>query len=146
MALLVGAFAFTANAQDRNPKPVVKAREKTEKQENPENKGQNLKFRNEHSKKTPKDAKLKKEAEAKAKAEAKKKAIKENNDLFDEFVKTVGNCEIEHNKKDGDKNQFSQYLEKAMRLSKKINTKMLTDEQKVTFEACKAKLNSFLKG
>ena len=148
MALLIGAFAFTADAQDRK---VVRPRAKTEKQVNPENRRQNLKNNvNENSKKAPKDAKqtlkLKKEADEKAKAEAEKNAIKENNDLFDEFVKTVENCEIEHNKKPVDKKKFSQYLEEALRLSTKINTKLLTDEQKVTFEARKAKLNGFLKG
>ena len=146
MALLIGAFAFTANAQDRK----VRTRVKTEKQVNPEVKRQNLNDVNESSTKAQKETKqtlkLKKEAEAKAKAETEKKAIKENSDLFDEFVETVNNCEIEHKKKHDEKNQFSQYLEKALRLSTKINTKMLTDEQKVTFEASKAKLNGFLKG
>ena len=152
MALLIGAFAFTANAQDRKTKPFAKTRGKTEKQVQPGIKGQNLKFNNvnENSIKASKNAKqtleLKIEADAKAKAEAEKKAIQENNDLFDEFVKTVNNCEIEHNKTAIEKNQFSQYLEKALRLSTKINKKMLTDLQKVTFEESKAKLNSFLKG
>ena len=151
MALLIGAFAFTANAQDRKTRSIVKTRPKIETQVKPENKGQNLKINvNEDSKKALKDTKqtleLKIEAEAKAKAEAEEKAIKENNDLFDEFVKAVDNCEIEHSKKYDEKNQINQYLEKALRLSTKINTKMLTDEQKDIFEASKAKLSSFLKG
>ena len=151
MALLIGAFAFTANAQDRKTTPFTKTRIKTEKQTNPASKGQNLKInRNENSIKAHKNAEqtleLKIEADAKAKAEAEKKAIQENSDLFDEFVKAVDNCEIEHNKKPIEKNKFSQYLEEALRLSTKINTKMLTEEQKVTFEAYKAKLNGFLKG
>ena len=83
---------------------------------------------------------------AKAKAEAEKIAIKENSDLFDGFVEAVDKCEIEHNKKIKDKKQYSQYLEEALRLSTKINTKMLDDTQKKTFEAYKAKLNSLLKG
>lgn len=148
MALLIGAFAFTANAQDRKTKPAVKSRAKTEKQANQENKGQNLKIRNESSIKAPKNAEqtleLKIEADAKAKAEAEKKAIKENSDLLVEFVKAVDNCEIEHNKNND--NKFSQYLEEALRLSTKINTKMLTDEQKATFDENKTKLNVFLKG
>ena len=147
----MGAFAFTANAQDRKAQPVVNTWAKPENQAKPENKRQDLKINvNENFVKIQKNAEqtleLKKEAEAKAKAEAEKKAIKENNDLFDEFVKTVDNCEIEHNKTSIEKNQFSQYLEKALRLSTKINKKMLTDVQKVTFEESKAKLNSFLKG
>ena len=149
MALLISAFAFTANAQDRKTKPAVKTRAKTETQANHENKGQNLKIRNENSIKAQKNAdqtlELKIEADAKAKAEAEKKAIKENSDLLDKFVKAVDNCEIEHNK-NNDNNKFSQYLEEALRLSTKINTKMLTDEQKATFDASKAKLNGFLKG
>ena len=76
---------------------------------------------------------------------AEQKAIKENTDLLNEFVKTVDKCEMEHNKKHDEKNQFSQYVEKALRLSTKINTKLLTDAQKATFEASKAKLNGFLK-
>ncbi len=148
MALLIGAFAFTANAQD---KKVVRTRAKTEKQINTESKRQNLKNNaNENSTKAQKEAKqtlkLKKEAEAKAKEEVEKKAIKENSDLFDEFVETINNCEIEHKKKYDENNQFNQYLEKGLRLSTKINTKMLTDEQKVIFEATKAKLSGFLKG
>ena len=148
MALLVGAFAFTANAQDRK---VVKPRAKTEKQVNPESRRQNVRNNvNENSPKAQKDAKqtlkLKKEADEKAKAEAEKNAIKENSDLFDAFVEAVENCEIEHNKKPSDKNKFKQYLEEALRLSTKVNTKMLTEDQKVIFEECKVKLNGFLKG
>jgi hypothetical protein len=148
MALLIGAFAFTADAQDRK---FVRPKAKTEKQVNPESRRQSLKNNvNENSTKAQKEAKqtlkLKKEADEKTKAEVEKKAIKENNDLFDEFVKTVENCEIEHNKKPIDKIKISQYLEEALRLSTKINTKMLTDGQKVTFEECKVKLNGFLKG
>ena len=150
MALLIGAFAFTANAQDRKTTPFTKTRIKTEKQTNPASKGQNLKInRNENSIKAHKNAEqtleLKIEADAKAKAEAEKKAIQENNDLFNEFVKAVDSCGI-HYKKPNEKKQFGQYLEEAMRLNTKINTKMLTDEQKATFEEYKAKLNGFLKG
>ena len=146
----MGAVAFTANAQDRKAQPVVNTWANTEQQVKPENKRRDLKINvNENFVKAQRNAEqtleLKKEAEAKAKAEAEKKAIQENNDLFDEFVKTVNNCEIEHNKTAIEKNQFSQYLEKALRLSTKINTKMLTDAQKATFDANKAKLNSFLK-
>lgn len=151
MVLLLGAFAFTANAQNRKTNLIGRTKAKTEKQVKPEIKGQNLKFNvNENSTKASKDTKqtleLKKEAEAKAMAEAEKKAIKENSDMLDEFVKTVENCEIEHNKKHDEKNQFRQYLEKALRLSTKIDTKMLTDAQKDTFDVNKAKLNGFLKG
>ena len=146
MALLIGAFAFTANAQERK---VVRPRAKTEKQIQPESKRQNLKNNvNKSSTKITKDAKtlkLIKDADSKALIDAEKKAIQENNDLLDEFVKTVGNCEVEHNKRPNDKNKFSQYLEEALRLSTKINTKMLTDEQKIAFEESKAKLNGFLK-
>ena len=144
----MGAFAFTANAQERK----VVTRTKTEKQLIPESKRQNLNINNvnENSTKgktnTKQTLKLKKEAEAKAKAEAEKEVIKENNDLFDEFVEAVENCEIEHNKKPNDKNQFSHYLEIALRLSTKINTKMLTGEQMVIFDENKTKLNGFLKG
>ena len=148
MALLIGAFAFTANAQD---KKVVRTRARTEKQINTESKRQNLKNNaNENSIKSKKESKqtlkLKKESEAKTKEEAEKKAIKENSNLFDEFVETINNCEIEHKKKYDENNQFNQYLEKGLRLSTKINAKMLTDEQKVIFEATKAKLSGFLKG
>ena len=146
MALLIGAFAFTANAQDRK---VGRVKAKTEKQIKPESKRQSLNHNlDENSTKTSKNAKtlkLKKDDEAKAKAEAEKKAIQENNDLFNEFVKAVDSCGI-HYKKPNEKNQFGQYLEEAMRLNTKINTKMLTDEQKSTFEEYKAKLNGFLKG
>ena len=76
MALLIGAFAFTANAQDRK----VRTRVKTEKQVNPEIKRQNLNDVNESSTKAQKETKqtlkLKKEAEAKAKAESEKKERK----------------------------------------------------------------------
>ena len=169
MALLIGGFAFTAKAQDRKTRPVRRAKAKTEKQIQRENKKTDWKFNvNESSVKglqnaerksldVEKDVKkdveqktleLKIDSDAKAKAEAEKTAIKENSDLFDEFVEVVDNCEKEHNKKDKDKNksQLSQYLEKALRLSTKINTKMLNDTQKKTFDAYKAKLNSFLKG
>jgi hypothetical protein len=37
-------------------------------------------------------------------------------------------------------------LEKALRLSTKIDTKKLTDKQKGIFEESKIKLNGFLKG
>ena len=47
---------------------------------------------------------------------------------------------------DNEKNQFRQYLEKALRLSTKIDTKKLTDKQKGIFEESKIKLNGFLKG
>ena len=133
MALLIGVFAFTANAQDRKSKSVVKARSKTEKPIKPKSKKQDLKINvNENF--------------VKAQNNAEQKAIKENKDLLDAFVKAVNNCEIEHNKKPIDKNKFSQYLEEALRLSTKINTKMLTDAQKDTFEKSMAKLNGFLKG
>ena len=153
MAFLIGGFAFTANAQDRKTKPNVKTRAKTEKIVKPVSKRPDVKNNvNESSIKVrnrdaeQKTLELKKESDAKARAEAENKAIKENNDLFDEFVETVDNCEIERNKKDRDKNQYSQYLEKALRLSTKVNAKMLTDTQKETFESYKAKLNGFLKG
>ncbi len=77
--------------------------------------------------------------------DAEQKAIQENVDLLNEFVKTVDDCELEHNKKNKDNNQFSQYLEQALRLSKKINKKKLTDAQKTTYEASKVKLNGLLK-
>ena len=166
MALLIGGFAFTANAQDRKNKPVRKAKAKTEKQIQRKNKKTDWKFNvNEGSKGQqdaerksldvekdvnkdvePKTLELKIDSDVKAKSEAEKIAIKENSDLFDEFVEAVDNCEKERNRKDKDKNQLSQFLEKALRLSTKINTKMLNDTQKTTFDAYKAKLNSFLKG
>ena len=124
MALLIGGFAFTASAQERKPNPNVRTRANTEKQV--KSKG-----------KKPVDLKIQNNAE--------QKAIKENTDLLNEFVKTVDKCEMEHNKKHDENNQFSQYVEKALRLSTKINTKLLTDAQKATFEASKAKLNGFLK-
>ena len=150
MVLLIGAFTFTANAQDRNTQPALKTWAKTEKQVKHKNKRRDLKINiNENFVKVQREAgqtlELKKKTEAKAKSEAEKNAIKVNTDLFDEFVKTVEDCEIEHNKKSIEKNLFSQNLEKALRLSTKINTKMLTDAQKVTFDANKAKLNGFLK-
>lgn len=133
MALLIGGFAFTASAQDRTNNPSVRQRAKTEKQVKPRsNKKQDLKINvNKNSKKVH--------------ADFDQKAIQENNELLNEFVKTVDKCEMEHNKKHDEKNQFSQYVEKALRLSTKINTKLLTDAQKATFEASKAKLNGFLK-
>ena len=162
MALLIGGFAFTANAQDRKTRPVRKAKAKTEKQIQRENKNLDWKFNvNEGSKgqqnverksldvkkdDEQKTLELNLDSNAKAKAEAEKIAIKENSDLFDGFVEAVDKCEKEHNKKVKDKKQFSQYLEEALRLSTKINTKLLDDTQKKTFEAYKAKLNSLLKG
>lgn len=132
MALLISGFAFTASAQDRKNNPAVKSRAKIEKQEKTSNKKQDLKLNvNKNSKKVH--------------ANTEQKAVQENNELLNEFVKTVDKCEIEHNKKHDEKNQFSQYVEKALRLSTKINTKLLTDAQKATFEASKAKLNGFLK-
>jgi uncharacterized protein YxeA len=132
MALLISGFAFTASAQDRKNNPAVKSRAKIEKQEKTSNKKQDLKLNvNKNTKKVH--------------ADPEQKAIQENNELLNEFVKTVDKCEIEHNKKHDEKNQFSQYVEKALRLSTKINTKLLTDAQKATFEASKAKLNGFLK-
>ena len=153
MVLLIGGFTFTANAQDRKTKPNVKTRARTEKQVIPVSKRQDLKnnvnespvkVRNRDTEQKKLEFKI--ESDAKARAESENKVIKENNNLFDEFVETVDNCEKERNKKDRDKNQIGQYLEKALRLSKKINTKMLTDTQKDTFETYKAKLNRFLKG
>jgi len=132
MALLISGFAFTANAQDRRDNPASKSRAKVEKQGKTANKKQDLKLNvSQNSKKVH--------------VNTDQKAIQENNDLLNEFVKTVDKCEIEHNKKFNDNNQFSQYVEKALRLSTKINTKLLTDAQKATFEASKAKLNGFLK-
>lgn len=132
MALLISSFAFTASAQDRKSNPAVKTRAKIEKQEKTSNKKQDLKLNvNKNSKKVH--------------ANTEQKAVQENNELLNEFVKTVDKCEIEHNKKHDENNQFSQYVEKALRLSTKINTKLLTDAQKATFEASKAKLNGFLK-
>ena len=132
MALLIGGFAFTASAQDRKSNPAVKTRAKIEKQEKTSNKKQDLKLN------VTKNSK-------KVHANTEQKAVQENNELLNEFVKTVDKCEIEHNKKHDENNQFSQYVEKALRLSTKINTKLLTDAQKATFEASKAKLNGFLK-
>lgn len=153
MAFLIGGFAFTANAQDRKTKPNVKTRAKKENLVKSVNKNPDLKNNvNENSIKVRnKDAEhktleLKIESDAKARADAENKAVNENNDLFDEFVETVDNCEIERNKQDKDKNQIRQYLEKALRLSTKVNVKLLTDTQKATFETYKAKLNGFLKG
>ena len=131
MALLIGGFAFTANAQDRK-KPAVRTRAKTEYQDNKSSKKADLKINVNKNTKKPQNT-------------AEQKAIQENTELLNEFVKTVDNCEIEHNKKYNENNQFSQYLEKALRLSTKINTKLLTKEQKTIFEANKAKLNGFLK-
>ena len=132
MALLISGFAFTASAQDRKNNPAVKTRAKIEKQEKTSNKKQDLKLNvNKNSKKVH--------------ANTEQKAVQENKELLNDFVKTVDKCEIEHNKKHDEKNQFSQYVEKALRLSTKINTKLLTDAQKATFEASKAKLNGFLK-
>ena len=133
MALLIGTIAFTANAQDRKTKSIGKTRAKTEKQVKPKSKKLELKINGD-------------EGFVKAPDNAEQKAIKENSNLFDAFVKAVDNCELEHNKKPKDKNKFSQYLEEALRLCTKINTKMLTDAQKDTFEKSKAKLNGFLKG
>ena len=133
MALLIGGFAFTANAQDRKPNPAVRTRANTEKQV--KSKG-----------KKPADLKINGNKNVvKTQNNAEQKAIKENTELLNEFVKTVDKCEVEHNKKYNENNQFNQYLEKALRLSTKINTKLLTDAQKATFEASKAKLNGFLK-
>ena len=147
MALLIGAFAFTANAQERK---VGRAKANTEKQIKPEGKRRNLKNNvNENSTKASKNTKtlkIKKDADAKSNAEAKKQVVQETNDLLDEFVKTVDSCGLEYKKKHNEKNQFRQYLEKALRLSTKIDTKKLTDKQKGIFEESKIKLNGFLKG
>ena len=132
MALLIGGFAFTANAQDKKTKTVGRKRAKTEKQVKIRRNKPDLEFD------ASKDA-------MKGQNDAEQQAIQENIDLLNEFVKTVDNCELEHNKKYKSNNKFSQYLEKALRLSKKINAKMLTDAQKTTFEASKAKLTCLLK-
>ena len=131
MALLIGGFAFTANAQDKT-KTVVKKGAKTEK---------HVKVKKNNS-----DLELDvNRGSTKGQNDPEQQAIQENNDLLNEFVKTVDNCEQEHNNKHKGNNQFSQYLEKALRLSKKINKKLLTDSQKTTFETSKAKLNGLLK-
>ncbi len=132
MALLIGGFALTANAQDKKTKTIVRKRAKTEKQVKIKRNKPDLEFD------ANKDA-------MKAQNDAEQQAIQENTDLFNEFVKTVGNCELEYNKNHKKTNQFSQYLEKALRLSKKINIKKLTDAQKTTYEASKVKLNGLLK-
>ena len=132
MALLIGGFALTANAQDKKTKTIVRKRAKTEKQVKIKRNKPDLEFD------ANKDA-------MKAQKDAEQQAIQENTDLFNEFVKTVGNCELEYNKNHKKTNQFSQYLEKALRLSKKINIKKLTDAQKTTYEASKVKLNGLLK-
>ncbi len=132
MALLIGGFALTANAQDKKTKTIVRKRAKTEKQVKIKRNKPDLEFD------ANKDA-------MKAQNDAEQQAIQENTDLFNEFVKMVGNCELEYNKNHKKTNQFSQYLEKALRLSKKINIKKLTDAQKTTYEASKVKLNGLLK-
>ncbi len=132
MALLIGGFALTANAQDKKTKTIVRKRAKTEKQVKIKRNKPDLEFD------ANKDA-------MKAQNDAEQQAIQENTDLFNEFVKTVDNCELEYNKNHKKTNQFSQYLEKALRLSKKINIKKLTDAQKTTYEASKVKLNGLLK-
>ena len=132
MALLIGGFSLTANAQDKKTKTIERKRAKTEKQVKIKRNKPDLEFD------ANKDA-------MKAQNDAEQQAIQENTDLFNEFVKTVGNCELEYNKNHKKTNQFSQYLEKALRLSKKINIKKLTDAQKTTYEASKVKLNGLLK-
>ena len=102
MALLISGFAFTASAQDRKNNPSEKPRAKTEKQVKTTNNKQDLKIN------VNKDSK-------KVHANSEQKAIQENNDLLNEFVKTVDKCEIEHNKKYNENNQFSQYVEKALK-------------------------------
>ena len=132
MALLIGGFSLTANAQDKKTKTIVRKRAKTEKQ---------VKI-----KRNKPDLELDVNRDSmKAQNDAEQQAIQENTDVFNEFVKTVGNCELEYNKNHKKTNQFSQYLEKALRLSKKINIKKLTDAQKTTYEASKVKLNGLLK-
>ena len=131
MALLIGGFALSANAQDKT-KTVVRKRANTEKQIKIKKNKQDL------ERNANKDS-------MKAQNDTEQLAIQENTDLLNEFVKTVASCELERNEKYKENSQFSQHLEKALRLSKKINTKMLTDAQKTTFEASKAKLNGLLK-
>lgn len=132
MALLIGGFALTANAQDKKTKTIVRKRAKMERQVKIRKNKPDLEF----------DATR---GSMNAQNDAEQQAIQENTDLFNEFVKAVDNCEQEYNKKHKKTNQFSQYLEKALRLSKKINTKSLTDAQKPTYEASKVKLNGLLK-
>ena len=132
MALLIGGFALTANAQDKKTKTIERKRAKTEKQ---------VKI-----KRNKPDLELDVNRDSmKAQNDAEQQAIQENTDVFNEFVKAVDDCELEYNKEHKKNTHFNQCLEKALRLSKKINTKKLTDAQKTTYETSKVKLNGLLK-